>query len=129
MATGIENLKIYQMAEELEMAVHQLTKQFPPDERFRSVDQVLRSSSSVTNNIAEAYNKRSILDRIRILNDICRAEAEETRTNILRSARKGFCNSQEADRIAQQYTELMKAISGFIRYLRTLREPVRAKRS
>lgn len=118
MPKGIESLIIYRMAEELEIAVHELTKTFPSDERYRSVDQLRRSSSSVTNNIAEMYNQRSPANRIRILNDLCRGEAEETRTNLIRSARKGFCATEQAEQIAARYTELMKAISGFVRYLK-----------
>ena len=60
MATGLQNLKIYQIACELGIKVYSLTKTFPDDEKFRSVDQLRRSSSSVTNNIAEAYNKSSL---------------------------------------------------------------------
>lgn len=119
MAKGIESLIIYRMAEELDIAVHELTKTFPPDERYRSVDQIRRSSSSVTNNIAEMYNQRSTANRIRMLNDLCRGEAEETRTNLIRCTRKGFCDVQRAEQIANRYTELMKAISGFIRYLKS----------
>ncbi len=33
MATGLENLKIYRMAEEFELEVHELTKQYPTDEK------------------------------------------------------------------------------------------------
>ncbi|MDP3770686.1 MAG: hypothetical protein Q8R16_00100, partial [bacterium] len=32
--------------------------------------------------------------------------------------KKGFCDAAEAQRIADRYEELMKAISGFVRYLR-----------
>ena len=81
MATGLENLKIYQMAKALELEVFRLIKTFPLDERFRSVDQLNRSSSSVTNNIAEAYNKKSGKEKIRILNDIVKGEPNETRSN------------------------------------------------
>lgn len=118
MAKGIESLIIYRMAEKLEIAVHELTKTFPSDERYRSVDQLRRSSSSVTNNIAEMYNQRSPANRIRILNDLCRGEAEETRTNLIRCAKKGFCPMEATTRLADRYTELMKAISGFVRYLK-----------
>lgn len=114
MATGLENLKIYQMAENLELAVFHLTKKFPADEKYRSVDQLRRSSSSVTNNIAEAYNKRSIKDRSRILRDIVKGEAEETKRNLSISAKKGF---HEDLLIVEQYTELLKAVSGYIRFL------------
>ncbi|OIO47437.1 MAG: hypothetical protein AUJ32_02960 [Parcubacteria group bacterium CG1_02_40_82] len=66
MATGLQNLKIYQMARELEIEIYHITKEFPADEKYRSIDQLKRSSSSVTNNIAEAYNKQSLKEKIYI---------------------------------------------------------------
>lgn len=119
MPLGLDTLDIYRMAEELELAVFEITRSFPKDERFRSVDQLSRSSSSVTNNIAEAYRKRSIVERERILRDICCGEAEETRRNILVCARKGFCAPERAQVIADGYLKLIKATYGFLRYLKT----------
>lgn len=115
MATGLENLRIYQIAAELDIAVHALSKQFPPDERFRSVDQLNRSSSSVTNNIAEAYHKRSLKEKVRILNDIVKGEAQETKTNLEMCFRKGFHSDEH---ISERYLDLLKLVSGYIRFLR-----------
>ncbi|MFA6552646.1 MAG: four helix bundle protein [Candidatus Paceibacterota bacterium] len=115
MATGLENLKVYNMAAKLELDVFTLTKNFPADERFRSIDQLCRSSSSVTNNIAESYNKRSLKEKIRILHDIVKGEAEETKRNLEMCLKKGFHNDTL---IVDQYTDLLKAVSGYIRFLR-----------
>src|SRR3989344_9050729 len=114
MATGLENLKIYKMAASLEMEVFNLVKVFPKDERFRSIDQLLRSSSSVTNNIAESYSKRSVKDKIRILRDIVKGEAQETKSNIEMCLKKGYHTDNS---ICEKYTELLKAVSGYIRFL------------
>ena len=84
MATGLENLKVYQMAEDLEIVVHKITKDFPNDEKFRSVDQLRRSSASVANNIAEGYNRYSYQEKVRYL-IVAKAEAEETKRNVLKS--------------------------------------------
>ncbi len=119
MATGLENLKIYKMAEELEIVVFNITKKFPYDEKYRSIDQLKRSSASVSNNIAESYHKSSKKDKTRIL-EIAKGEAEETRTNILRCARKNFLKEKEATEISDKYIELLKAINGYIRFLRNL---------
>ena len=124
MATGLENLKIYQMAKELELRVHELTKRFPKDELYRSVDQVRRSSSSVTNNIAEGYNKRSIKDRVRIFNDIVKGEANETRGNLEMCLKKGFHGDQN---LIDDYTQLIKAVSGFVNFLKTSDPPSQLK--
>jgi len=116
MATGLENLKIYKMATDLELEVHKLTKLFPPDERYRSIDQLRRSSSSVSNNIAESYHRRSIKDKTRVLNDIVKGEAEETKRNLEMCLRKGFHKDRKT---ISKYTELLKAVSGYIRFLKT----------
>ena len=117
MATGLENLKIYQMAEALEVELYALTKAFPRDEQFRSIDQIRRSSASVANNIAEGYARNSAKEKIRYLY-IAKGEAEETKRNVLRSAKKSFILQTVADDVAARYTELLKATSGYIGFLK-----------
>jgi len=116
MATGLENLKIYQMAEELEISAYHITKSFPADEKYRSVDQIRRSSASVANNITEGYTRHSYKEKVRYCY-IAKGEAEETKRNIIRSAKKGFLDYEKANDIAEKYTDLVKAISGYIRFL------------
>jgi four helix bundle protein len=117
MATGLENLKVYKMAEELEILVHKITKEFPKDEKYRSVDQLRRSSASVSNNIAEGYNRYSFAEKIRYL-IIAKGEAEETKMNILKCGKKEIIEMQIAENIGERYTELLKAISGYIRFIK-----------
>ena len=118
MATGIENLKIYKMAEELEIRAYKNTLNFPREEKYTSANQIRRSSASVCNNIAESYHKSSIKEKIHIL-EIAKGEAEETRTNILRCGKKKFIDEKEADFISEKYIELLKAFNGFIKFLKT----------
>ena len=105
------------MAEELELKVYELTKQYPPDEKYRSTDQLRRSSSAVTNNIAEAYNKSSSKEKIHILRDIAKSEAEETKRNLSKCGKKGFVPATSSE-LAEEYTNLIKTISGYIRFLK-----------
>ncbi|MEK7611940.1 MAG: four helix bundle protein [Patescibacteria group bacterium] len=117
MATGIENLKIYTLAKDLEIEVHIAVKNFPREERFRSIDQLKRSSASVANNIAEAYYKKSPKEKIRILRGIAISEAEETRTNLTRCAEKEFITPEAISGIIGRYIELRMAIFGYIKFL------------
>ncbi|MDI6734798.1 MAG: four helix bundle protein [bacterium] len=116
MATGLDNLWIYTLAEDLEIKVHEATKKFPVDEKYRSIDQLRRSSASVANNIAESYHKRTNKEKDRYLS-IAKGEAEETKRNIIKSARKNFIREDEANEIAEKYTVLLKGISAFIHFL------------
>jgi four helix bundle protein len=116
MATGLENLWIYKLAEDLEVEVHEVTKSFPKDEMFRSVDQLRRSSSSASDNIAESYHKTTIKEKIRFLS-ISKGEAEETKRGILKSVRKKFLSEEVAKVIADKYTVLLKGTNAFIKFL------------
>jgi len=116
MATGLENLWIYKLAEDLEVEVHEVTKSFPKDEIFRSVDQLRRSSSSASDNIAESYHKTTIKEKIRFLS-ISKGEAEETKRGILKSVRKKFLSEEVAKVIADKYTILLKGTNAYIKFL------------
>ena len=116
MATGLENLWIYKLAEDLEVEVHEITKTFPQDEIFRSVDQLRRSSSSVSDNIAESYHKTTIKEKTRFLN-IAKGEAEETKRGLLKSARKKFLSEKVAKSIAEKYTVILKGTTAYIKFL------------
>jgi four helix bundle protein len=116
MATGLENLWIYKLAEDLEIKIHEITKRFPKDEIFRTVDQIRRSSASVSNNMAESYHKSTVKEKKRFLT-IAKGEAEETKRNILKSARKNFLPEKEANDIADQYTVLLKGTNSYIRFM------------
>ncbi len=58
MHEGFESLRVYQLAYAGAMEIFDLSKKFPPEEKYSLTDQVRRSSRSVCANIAEAYRKR-----------------------------------------------------------------------
>jgi four helix bundle protein len=53
-----KDLKVYQLAYEAALEIHELTKTFPPEEKYSLTDQIRRSSRSVCSNLAEAWRKR-----------------------------------------------------------------------
>ena len=116
MATGLDNLWIYKLAEDLEIRVHEVLKKFPVEEKYRSIDQLKRSSASAANNIAESYHKRSFKEKDKFLS-ISKREAEETKRNIIKSARKNFMPESEAKEITEKYTVLLKGTNAYIRFL------------
>jgi four helix bundle protein len=72
-------LRVYQNAFESAMMIFEITKTFPPEEKYSMVDQVRRSSRSVCTNIAEAWRKRKYPAHfVSKLSDSA-GEADETR--------------------------------------------------
>ena len=53
-----KDLRVYQNAMAAAMEIFQLSKIFPPEEKYSLVDQMRRSARSVCANIAEAWRKR-----------------------------------------------------------------------
>ena len=121
MATGLENLRIYKCAQELEKHVHNLTNSFPSDERFKMIDQMRRSSSSVVNNIAEAYGKYNFGQKLQST-QIARGEAYEIRSQVESVVTKKYLSEAIANKLLEDYTVLIKGISAYIKFLRTRRE-------
>jgi four helix bundle protein len=118
MGKGIENFKVYRMALRLELFVCRVVEIFPQEERFRSVDQLKRSASSVTDNISESYHRFSYGDKINRIY-IARGEAGETRDGIAKAHKKGFVSKTISEFTYLKYTELIKAINGYINYLKS----------
>ena len=73
-------LLAYEKGFSLAMEIYDLTKSFPPEEKYSLTDQVRRSSRSVCTNIVEAYKRRRYKDYfISKLND---SETENAETQV-----------------------------------------------
>jgi len=53
-----KDLKVYKKAYTLAMEIFQISKNWPPEERYSLTDQIRRSSRSVCANLREAWAKR-----------------------------------------------------------------------
>ena len=73
-----KDLRVYQASFQAAMAIYQLSKSFPPEEKFSLTDQVRRSSRSVCANLAEAFRKRRYPKNFVSKLSDCEAEAAET---------------------------------------------------
>jgi len=116
MATGIENLKVYKMAERIEIFLHKFTEKYPADEKYRMVDQIRRASNAVSSNIAEGYGRYTYKEKIRYMH-ISRGEASELKQLMIRSQKKGYLKEESLEFIDGKITELMKGINGYIKFL------------
>lgn len=117
MKKGIEDFKIYKLAERLELFIYKVTEKFPEEEKYLSINQLRRSPSSVTNNISESYHRFSYGDKINRVY-IARGEAGETRDGMTRAHKKGFASKKISEFVSEKYTELIKGINGYLKYLR-----------
>lgn len=118
MKEGLKKLEIYKLSVRLEIFLYKvLDCKFPKEEKYRSIDQLKRSSSSVVNNIAEAYGRYSFGSKIHHL-FIARGEIEETISGVERAYYKNFISKQMREFIVGKYTELIRKLNSFINFLK-----------
>ena len=73
-------LLAYQKGFRLAMDIFNVSKSFPPDEKYSLTDQIRRSSRSVCANIAEAYRKRRYANHF--ISKLTDSDAENSETNV-----------------------------------------------
>ncbi len=92
------------------MRVFELSKAFPPDERFSLTDQMRRSSRSVAANLAEAWRKRRYSAAFVAKLSDAESEAAETQTWVEVSFRCQYMESADAAPLDAGYEELLGRI-------------------
>ncbi len=104
------DLRVYQNAMDATMEIFEITKRFPPEEKYSMVDQMRRSSRSVCTNIAEAWRKRRYRAAfIAKLND-AESEACETEVWLEIAVRCKYLNAVEAERLTDTYEQIMSQL-------------------
>ena len=102
------------MAYRLAMEIFNLSKNFPPEERYSLTDQIRRSSRSVAVNIAEGYRKRQYPKVF--ANKLSDSDGEDTETQVwLRFVRDcEYLPADVCERLIEEYQEVGRMLGGMI---------------
>lgn len=111
---GHKDLKVFQLAYRLAMEIFELSKDFPPEERYSLTDQIRRSSRSVAVNIAEGYRKRQYVKVF--ANKMSDSDGEATETQVwLDFARDcNYLKIEDYQRLTNGYEEVGKMLGSMI---------------
>jgi len=110
-----KDLIVFKSAIELTVRIHELSQNFPPEEKYSLTDQVRRSSRSVAANIAEAFRKRRYPKSfISKLSD-SEGEAAETQVWIYFIETFEYLDSSVNEDLDAQYEHLLAQLVTMIR--------------
>ena len=109
---SFENVLAWQKAHAFVLLVYQVTKTFPPDERFGLTSQFRRAAVSIEANIAEGYKKLSKADKLRLFN-IAQGSLEECRDYILLARDLGYYDSDVFLQLHNQIENTSKFINSY----------------
>jgi len=109
-------LEVYQLAMESAMRIFELTKRFPPEEKYSLTDQIRRSSRSVCANLAETWRKRRYPKAF--VSKLSDAEAEAAETQVwLEFAKKcGYMAPDRAYELDETYDHIQGKIVNMLRH-------------
>ncbi len=111
---GFRDLRVYQLSYELALEVFEITKSFPKEEKYSLVDQVRRSSRSVSANIAEAwYKRRYPKSFVSKLSDSS-SEAGETEVWVDFAADHRYLAQEKKVHLLEKYGEVNKMLTGMM---------------
>ena len=108
---SFENLLVYKKARVLVKDVYNLQRDFPREEKYELGDQIRRSITSVTSNIAEGSGRESIKEKIHFL-EIAFGSLMEAFSQLQNAQDLEYIKQQKVEDIRPQFEEAAKMISG-----------------
>lgn len=113
-----QDLRIYQLAEELQLELSRALRKGKYDWKIPEVDQVARSSSSIMANIVEGYGRKSYpKDYTRFL-VIAMGSSDETQNHISLLKQKKCIKNDRAESLAHKYKSLSVKILNLISFIK-----------
>jgi four helix bundle protein len=92
------------------MEIFELTKPFPPDERYSLTSQIRRSSRSAAANMAEGFRKRQYPNMFASKLADTDAEATETQVWLEFACHSGYLSNDTQSKLVVKYEELGRMI-------------------
>lgn len=107
---AFENLEAYKVARVLVRDVYRLQNKFPREEKFALGDQIRRSSTSITSNIAEGAGRNSMKEKIHFV-EIAFGSMTECFSQLQNAQDLGYILEEEVENLRPQFNHVAALIS------------------
>jgi four helix bundle protein len=114
---SFEELDVWKECRQLKIKISQLTQNFPKTEEYRLKDQILRSSRSVTANIAEGYGRFHFQENIQFCRQ-ARGSLSETKDHLITAFDEGYITQVILDEQNEFVEKCTRMLNGYISYLK-----------
>jgi four helix bundle protein len=110
-------LEVWKKARALKNDVYKLVKTFPPEEKYRLSDQLIRASRSVNSNISEGHGRFSYKDQLHFCIQ-ARGSLSECLNHMVDAFDLAFIDKIILQKFKLQIDEIGRLLNGYISYLR-----------
>ncbi len=125
---SFRDLKVWQKASDLAIAIYDATRTFPLEERFGLAGQMRRAAVSVSSNIAEGFKRVHRKEKYQFYT-IALGSLAELESQMEISCRLGFMDKPSRDSVFAMIAEITKMLHGLARPLRPISLPLTPKSS
>ena len=114
---AFRKVKVWEKAHSLVLEIYKITKEFPKEERFRLIDQLCRSASSIPANIAEGQSRQTTKEYLHFLYT-ARGSVAETKYHLLLAKDLNYLGNSQYEDFDDEYNEVIKMLNGLINSLK-----------
>ena len=110
-------LEVWKKGRELKKEIELLTKNFPPEEKYRITDQLIRSVRSINSNIAEGHGHFTYKDQLHFCIQP-RGSLSETLNHLIDAYDCEYISQDQLLYYKLKVDDVGKLLNGYITYLR-----------
>ena len=108
---SFETLEVYKEARILVKGIYLLQNKFPGEEKYALGDQIRRSSTSITSNIAEGSGRNSLKEKIHFI-EIAFGSMTESFSQLQNAQDLGYIDEDEIDALRPSFNKVAAYLSG-----------------
>jgi four helix bundle protein len=116
-----ETLEVWQLGRGLRIEISKIVRNFPPEEKYKLADQMIRASRSVTNNISEGYGRFHYQENIQYCRQ-SRGSLYELIDHFIIACDEGYISEEHSQKFKEQIDIIIAKLNGYISYLKKRKE-------
>ena len=113
---SFEELEVWKKSRVLKNEIFELITVFPKEEKSRLIDQLIRSSRSISTQIAEGHGRRTFPDRLRFC-IISRGSLSETLNHLIDAFDCLYITDEKMKYFRNKIDEVERLLNGYINFL------------
>ena len=118
---GFEQLELWKKAREFKNEVANEARKWPAEEKFKLIDQVIRSSRSINALLAEGHGRFTFADQLHFCIQ-ARGSLSETINHLIDAFDERYVTEERLNYFKEKGKEIERLLNGYINYLRTKRD-------
>src|SRR4051812_47798322 len=118
---NFEDLESWKLARDLRNEIALLVKKFPVEEKYKLTDQLIRSSRSVTANVAEGYGRFHFQENIQFCRQ-ARGSLTEVLDHLICAYDCQYIGEESLSSYREKIDHILKVLNGYIAYLKKRKE-------